>query len=203
MENRALVKEIRSWIFSILIAFCLAILINSKVSAKVLVQQNSMENTLFNNQQLIIDKLSYNFSEPERGDIIIFLEGEKRGGIIDNALGAIESISSLFNNDDTKGKDNRLVKRVIGVSGDEVDIKEGYVYLNGERLEEPYVKGETFSGELNLPVKIGDNKLFVLGDNRMVSRDSREFGLIDINQVEGKAIFRIYPFNQMGRITQP
>jgi len=93
-----------------------------------------------------------------------------------------------------------LVKRVIGIPGDEVNIKDGYVYINGEKLKEPYVKGETFSGEINFPIKVPDNKLFVLGDNRPVSKDSRAFGLINSDQVEGKAIFRVFPFNKIGAI---
>jgi signal peptidase I len=200
MENKNIMQEIKSWIFSILLAFCIAVLINSKVSAKVLVQQSSMENTLYNNQQLIVDKLSYNFVEPKRGDIIVFLENEEKGTIVDDALNAIDNIASIFNNSGGSDQNNRLVKRVIGVSGDEVDIIDGYVYLNGKKLEEPYAKGETISGKFKLPIKIGENKLFVLGDNRMVSKDSREFGLINSNQVEGKAIYRIYPFNQIGKI---
>lgn len=92
-----------------------------------------MENTLFNNQQLIVDKLSYNFEKPERGDIIIFLEGEEKGTIVDETLEIIDNIASRFDNDKYNNKNNRLVKRVIGIPGDEVDIKDGYVYLNGKK----------------------------------------------------------------------
>lgn len=202
MKNKKkVIREIRSWIFSILGAFFIAALLNSKAFAKVQVQQSSMENTLFNNQQLIVDKLSYNFAEPKRGDIIIFLEDEEKGTIVDDALTIVDGIVSMFSdNKVVDEKNNRLVKRVIGVAGDEVDIKDGYVYLNGEKLEEPYAKGETLNGEFKLPVKIGENELFVLGDNRMVSKDSRKFGLINCKQVEGKAIYRVYPFNEIGKI---
>jgi signal peptidase I len=103
-------------------------------------------------------------------------------------------------NNNSSEKSNKLVKRVIGVAGDEVDIKDGYVYLNGKKLEEPYTKGETMPKEFKLPFKVGENELFVLGDNRLVSKDSRKFGPIDYNQVEGKAIYRIYPFSQIGKI---
>jgi signal peptidase I len=201
MNSKKVIKEIISWTFSILGAFFIVTLLNNEVFAKVQVQQSSMENTLFNNQQLIVDKLSYNFVEPKRGDIIIFLEDEKKGTIIDDTVRTVDRMISIFNNSKNGSeKDNRLVKRVIGVTGDEVDIKDGYVYLNGIKLEEPYVKGETIKEEFKLPIKIGENKLFVLGDNRTVSKDSRTFGLIDCNQVEGKAIYRVYPFNQIGRV---
>jgi signal peptidase I len=200
-DKKKVIKEIRSWIFSILAVFFIATLINSKVFAKVQVQQSSMENTLFTNQQLIVDKLSYNFTEPKRGDIIIFLENEEKGTIIDDILKTADSIVSIFNkNNDSSKKSNKLVKRVIGVAGDEVDIKDGYVYLNGKKLEESYAKGETMPKEFKLPFKVGENELFVLGDNRLVSKDSRKFGPIDYKQVDGKAIYRIYPSDQIGKI---
>lgn len=201
LDKKKVIKEIRSWFFSILGAFFIVTLLNTKVFAKVQVQQSSMENTLFENQQLIVDKLSYNFSEPKRGDIIIFLEKEVKGNIIDDALRNIDSMASLFSGSKNLNELHpRLVKRVIGIEGDEIDIKDGYVYVNGNKLEEPYVNGETLKGDFKLPVKVGHNKLFVLGDHRSVSTDSRTFGLIDIEQVDGKAIYRVYPFDKLGSI---
>ncbi len=201
MKNtKGLLKEIKGWTFSILAAFFIAIIFNCKVLAKVQVQQSSMENTLFSNQQLIVDKLSYNFVEPKRGDIIIFLENGEKGTLIEDAVRTVDSMVSLVFNKDINIKNSLLVKRVIGIPGDEVDIKNGYVYINGEKLEETYVKGETFSGEFKLPIKVEQNKLFVLGDNRMASKDSRKFGLINYNQIEGKAVYRIYPLNKIGKI---
>ncbi|HDK7155100.1 TPA: signal peptidase I [Clostridium botulinum] len=201
MDKRKVKKEIESWIFSILGAILIAGLVNSKVFAKVQVQQSSMENTLFTNQQLIVDKLSYNFVEPKKGDIIIFHENKEKGTIAEDTLEMVDNIISKFNNNKTDiEEDDRLIKRVIGVPGDEVDIKDGYLYLNGKKLEETYANGETISREFKLPIKIPENKLFVLGDNRMVSKDSRMFGLIDYKQVEGKAIYRVYPFNHVGKV---
>ncbi|MBZ9687135.1 signal peptidase I [Clostridium estertheticum] len=197
MKKNKIIKEIRNWVFPILGAVLIASLINSKVFARVQVQQSSMENTLYSSQQLIVDKLTYNFAGPKRGDIIIFLENEQRGTIIDDTVIFFNNIKSLLKNTD---EDKRLVKRVIGVPGDEVNIKDGYVYINGEKLNEPYVKGETFNQELSLPINVPANKLFVLGDNRPVSKDSRAFGLINYNQVEGKAVFRVFPFNKIGSI---
>ncbi|NFE81722.1 signal peptidase I [Clostridium sporogenes] len=201
MDKKKVIKEIKSWIFSILGAIIIAGLVNSKVFAKVQVQQSSMENTLFTNQQLILDKLSYNFVEPKKGDIIIFHENKEKGTIAEDTLEMVDNIISKFNNNKTDiEEDDRLIKRVIGVPGDEVDIKDGYLYLNGKKLEETYANGETISREFKLPIKIPENKLFVLGDNRMVSKDSRMFGLVDYKQVEGKAIYRVYPFNHVGKV---
>lgn len=201
MDKRKVKKEIESWIFSILGAILIAGLVNSKVFAKVQVQQNSMENTLLTNEQLVVDKLSYNFAEPKKGDIIIFHENKEKGTIAEDTLEMVDNIISIFNNNnDSIEKDDRLIKRVIGIPGDEIDIKDGYLYLNGKKLEESYVKGETIEREFKLPIKVPENKLFVLGDNRMISKDSRMFGLIDYKQVEGKAIYRVYPFNHVGKV---
>lgn len=201
MSKKEIIKEIRSWIFTVLLAFIMAAILNSKVLAKVQVQQSSMENTLFSDQQLLVDKLSYNFEAPKSGDIIIFLENEEKGTIIDDTLRTIGDIISKINkNPRSIEESSRLVKRVIGIAGDEVDIKDGYVYLNGKQLDEPYVKGQTDRGQIEYPVTVGKNQLFVLGDNREVSKDSREFGLIECKQVEGKAIFRVFPFNKIGKV---
>ncbi|HDI3055616.1 signal peptidase I [Clostridium botulinum] len=201
MDKRKVKKEIESWIFSILGAILIAGLVNSKVFAKVRVQQSSMENTLLTNEQLVVDKLSYNFVEPKKGDIIIFHENKEKGTIAEDTLEMVDNIISIFNNNNNSiEKDDRLIKRVIGIPGDEIDIKDGHLYLNGKRLEEPYVKGETIEREFKLPIQIPENKLFVLGDNRMISKDSRMFGLIDCKQVEGKAIYRVYPFDHIGNI---
>ncbi|EPY2276469.1 signal peptidase I [Clostridium sporogenes] len=201
MDKRKVKKEIESWIFSILGAILIAGLVNSKVFAKVRVQQNSMENTLLTNEQLVVDKLSYNFAEPKKGDIIIFHENKEKGTIAEDTLDMVDNIISIFNNNnDSIEKDDRLIKRVIGIPGDEIDIKDGHLYLNGKKLEESYVKGETIEREFKLPIKVSENKLFVLGDNRMISKDSRMFGLIDYKQVEGKAIYRVYPFNHVGKV---
>ncbi len=197
-NEKPILKEIGSWIIVIVVALVLSLFIDSTIIAKAEVEQSSMENTLFEGQQLIVNKLSYAFDEPKRGDIIIFLENEEKGNIIDNF---IRSVKNRFSSsDEIAAEQERLVKRVIGVAGDEIDIQDGYVYINGERLEESYVNGITLPGNVKLPITVGEGELFVIGDNREVSRDSRDFGPIDVKQVEGKAVFRVYPFNQIGKV---
>lgn len=201
-KGEKIMKEVRLWIFSILVAFCIVSVVNSRVFAKVQVQQSSMENTLYNNDQLIIDKFNYNFVDPKSGEIIIFLKDKEKGSIIEDT---ISSMKSIFNKD-SESEDERLVKRVIGVEGDSVDIRDGKVYVNDVELNEPYVTAETKEADkvrgldVEFPITVGKDKLFVLGDNRPGSSDSRDFGLIDKKQVEGKVKFRIYPFDKMGVI---
>lgn len=200
IKNKKIMKEVRGIAFSIVVAFCIVSVVNSKVCAKVKVQQSSMENTLFNDEQLLINKFSYNFVDPKRGDIIIFLKNKERGSIIEDT---IDNVKSIFDKDH-ESDDVRLVKRVIGIAGDEVDIRDGKVYVNGEELIEPYIKGETKEADkvrgldVEFPITVGEDKLFVLGDNREGSEDSRHFGLIDKKQVEGNVMFRVYPFDEMG-----
>lgn len=194
INNKKVIKEIRGMMFSVIGAICIVSIVNSKVLANVTVDGPSMDNTLHSGERLIVNRLGNAVNNLERGDIIIFLQNTKRGTIIEESIENLKSITGKVENK------NRLVKRVIGVSGDEVDIRDGVVYLNNEKLDEPYVSSDTVKGPFTLPVVIPEGKLFVLGDNRRVSKDSREFGLIDRNQVEGRAIYRVYPFDEMGKL---
>ena len=144
-----------------------------------LVSGDSMLPTLHENDYLIINKIGYKIGEPKNGDVIVFK-------------------SDLEKNDGTT-KD--LVKRIIGVAGDKVVIKDGKVYLNDKLLDETYLsEGMDTTGDVDIVVPEG--KLFVLGDNREVSLDSRyeQVGLVDVNDVEGKVLVRLYPFNDISLI---
>ena len=92
------------------------------------------------------------------------------------------------------------IKRVIAVPGDKLDIRDGYVYINDIKQEEPYLKekGVTYNQSLELPVVIPANKVAVFGDNRLNSRDSRQIGLIEFNRIKGKAVLRIWPREVIG-----
>lgn len=197
MNYKKIINEIKAIALTILGSIIIVAIVNTGVIASAKVQQESMENTLYNDEKLIVDKVSYNFTAPKREDIIIFFDNDEKGNILEEGYEYLKEIASISYNTDTR---TRLVKRVIGIPGDEIDIKDGYVYLNGSILEELYVKGETYSRDKEFPIKVEEDTVFVLGDNREVSKDSRNFGLVKINQIEGKAIFRISPFNRFGFI---
>lgn len=197
MNYKKIINEIKGIALTILGSIIIVAIVNTEVLASAKVQQESMENTLYNDEKLIVDKVSYNFTAPKREDIIIFFDNDEKGNILEEGYEYLKEIASISYNTDTR---TRLVKRVIGIPGDEIDIKDGYVYLNGSILEELYVKGETYSRDKEFPIKVEEDTVFVLGDNREVSKDSRNFGLVKINQIEGKAIFRISPFNRLGFI---
>lgn len=197
MNYKKIINEIKGIALTILGSIIIVAIVNTEVLASAKVQQESMENTLYNDEKLIVDKVSYNFTAPKREDIIIFFDNDEKGNILEEGYEYLKEIASISYNTDTR---TRLVKRVIGIPGDEIDIRDGYVYLNGSILEELYVKGETYSRDKEFPIKVEEDTVFVLGDNREVSKDSRNFGLVKINQIEGKAIFRISPFKRFGFI---
>ncbi|NLO09463.1 MAG: signal peptidase I [Clostridiales bacterium] len=193
-----ILKEIRSWIIILALALVLSALINSQLFAMATVKEVSMQNTLYADQMLVINRLSYRNKTPKTGDIIVFYQNREIGSFIQEFIRSLKNIIPFAKSDEEIR--DRLVKRVIGTPGDHIDILDGDVYLNGELLDEPYVKGITEEDGYELPLTVGENQLFVMGDNREHSMDSRAFGLIETSHVEGKATFRIYPFNKLGKL---
>lgn len=169
-------KEILEWIKTIGLSVVLALFITTFIARPTLVQQQSMYPTLNSNDYLMLNKISYRFHKPERGDIIVFK-------------------SSLKTKD---GKAKNLIKRVIGQEGDKVVITNGMVFINGEELKEDYINGNSTPGDIE--VVVPENNVFVMGDNRPGSLDSRKLGTIKNNKIEGKAFVRLFPFNKIGRV---
>ena len=177
-QTQSVKNSIIEWVKVFGLAIVLAFVITLFIKP-TLVSGDSMLPTLHENDYLIINKIGYKIGEPKNGDVIVFK-------------------SDLEKNDGTT-KD--LVKRIIGVAGDKVVIKDGKVYLNDKLLDETYLsEGMDTTGDVDIVVPEG--KLFVLGDNREVSLDSRyeQVGLVDVNDVEGKVLVRRYPFNDISLI---
>jgi signal peptidase I len=189
-------KEILEWIIYFVAAALVASFLQSQLYALTTVHQSSMQNTFFEGHTLIMNKLSYQYSEPKAGDIIIFLKGENTKGFLNKYKVFFRDIELRFNN---SFRTNRLIKRVIAVGGDKVDIHDGQVFINDQLIDEPYVKGITPAWEVEYPLIVPEDCVFVMGDNRENSQDSRSFGPIHIDSIEGKAIFRVYPFSQVGK----
>lgn len=168
-------KEILEWLKTIIVSVVIAIVITTFIRP-TLVKGESMMPTLQPNNYLIINKVTYMFSGPASGDIVVF--------------------STELHNLDGSNKD--LIKRVIGVAGDTVEIKEGKVYINGELISEEYILGNYTNGDVTLTIPEG--KIFVMGDNRGNSLDSRssEVGLVKVSDIKGKVLIRLYPFNELG-----
>lgn len=188
------VKEALKWINSIILAFIIAIIIRSFIFEPVYVDGESMENTLFAGQRLLVYKLGYFFSTPQRGDIVVLRVQDGNSG----NLGLLKSIPILrYAVPDFDEID--YIKRVIAVSGDTIYTSDGSVYVNGIKLYESYIQQPTLPG-IETPVTVPQGQVFVMGDNRQNSRDSREIGCISIDRIKGKAVIRIWPFDVLGSL---
>ncbi len=177
-EERSILRELGGWILYILIIVVLTYLIITFVGQRTRVSGSSMETTLSDGDNLIVDKLSYHFKEPKRFDIIVF---------------------------PYKHEENTYyIKRIIGLPGDTVQVVDGYVYIDGELLESDTYGAEvmTTADLAAEPIQLGEDEYFVLGDNRNHSSDSRDpsVGVLKREDLIGRAWVRIYPFNKMGVI---
>ena len=173
------VKSVISNILYVAAVILFSFLIVRFVGQRTEVIGTSMVPTLHDGNQLITDKITYRFREPERFDIIVFPH---------------------------EPYDEFYIKRIIGMPGETVKIgDDGTIYINGEVLEEKYGYGETYPQEIEgTEVKLADDEYFVLGDNREVSLDSRfeEVGNIPRSIIIGRAWLRLYPFNEFGLLTK-
>jgi signal peptidase I len=152
-------------------AVVIAVLIHVFLAQATRVYGQSMEPNLHTDMRLVVEKLSYRLHTPERGDIVVLR---------------------------VRPEDEMLIKRVIGLPGDQVEIRDGQVYVNGQPLEEPYLNQET-RGNL-APRVVPPLHVFVMGDNRRASNDSRSFGPVHIDNIVGKAWLSYWPLEDIGPV---
>lgn len=178
----------------ILMAFALALLIKSTLLQAFWIPTGSMEPTLVPGDRVIVAKVPYYFHDPQRGDVIVFEEPDpakepERGvwGAITHWLGQGLGFSPPDNSD--------YIKRVIGEPGDVVSARNGDVYVNDVRISEPYLHERT----ARFPATtVPEGELFVMGDNRSNSLDSRfSLGFVPVDRVVGKAVWIIWPVDNM------
>ncbi|MFQ5813389.1 MAG: signal peptidase I [Anaerolineae bacterium] len=151
-------------------AVLIAVLINLFLAQATRVYGQSMEPSLHTDQRLVVEKLSYNFHEPRRGDIVILQVSQAGSGL--------------------------LIKRAIGLAGEKVEIKGGKVYINEQPLEEPYLSNQ--SQRDMRAIVVPPEHVFVLGDNRNFSNDSRSFGPVPMDNIVGRAWFSYWPLDEVG-----
>lgn len=180
MDKKAVLKEVLSVSVYLLIVLIVTYLFIHFVGQRTVVQGESMENTLYDGDNLIVDKISYRFWDPERYDVIVFPY--------------------------EYAKNTYYIKRVIGIPGDSVYIDaNGNIYINDELLVEPYGKESIKEpGIAANTIHLGATEYFVLGDNRNNSLDSREasIGVVTRDEIVGKAWIRVYPFKSFGFINR-
>lgn len=163
-----------SYVKIILVAFLIAFVLRAYVFDLTVVDGTSMDPTLEDEDKLITGKANYYFSDPQRGDIVV------------------------LNAPDMPGHD--YIKRIIGLPNERITIQDGKVYINGEQLIESYLADMPTYGDIDMVIP--DGYYFVMGDNRTDSRDGREekIGVISKDAINGKAVFRLLPFNRIGTI---
>lgn len=170
-------KMFFDWVVPVLFAVILSATIRTYVAEATSIPSESMLPTLQVGDHLIIDKITFKYTHLQRGDIIV------------------------FNPPAESGLDYRLIKRVIGLAGDTVYIKDGTVFINDSALPENYVtnKAVTDFG----PYTVSEGSVFVMGDNRPNSFDSRYWGPVALDAVIGKAVARYFPLNRLALIHNP
>ena len=207
-KTRGILREVLDWVICFAIAFVVYLLINYFFICAPTVKQQSMHPTIKNNEKVLTIRPWMKGSKFEYGQIITF------EAPIDNKL-YIDSNETLY----TAQYENytgitlflynfldvnkvSYIKRVIGLPGDHIVIKDGMVYRNDERIEEPYLR------EMNTEIQeqeyadviVPENTIYVMGDNREQSKDSRSFGCIPYDRVNGYVLCRIWPLNKLGAI---
>ena len=205
-------KDILEWIVCILIAFVLALLIRYFIGTPTIVKQSSMYPTLVQNQRLILNRWSRTTKQmPERGDIITF---EAPSETYVSADEFDNNVIARYNNEPTNWfskfvyyvleiNKESYIKRVIGLPGDHVQIKDGKVYINNEELDEPYLQeGVTtnMGNQIFSDLVVPENCVFAMGDNRDHSTDCRSFGCIPLEKIEGTVWIRFWPLNLFGKV---
>lgn len=167
-------QEAKVWARDIFFAALTAILIVVFVVQPVKVEGTSMQPRLFDHERIFVNKFVYHFAEIDRGDIVVF----------------------WFPREPNKS----LIKRVVGLPGDRLEIHSGKVFVNERQLDEAYVRSQYFDNRSYGPVDVPENQYFVMGDHRSSSNDSRHWGGVPRENIFGRAVFRYWPVSRMGLI---
>ena len=211
-DKKDKIKDIIEWVVCILVALIIAILFRYFVGTPTVVQQPSMYPTLESDQRLLLNRVARTFKQmPAKGDIITF---EAPSDINLSEEEIQESVVARYDDEPTSvwgkfvhhvleiGKTS-YIKRVIGLPGDHVEIKEGKVFINGQQLEEPYLQEGVVTdanGGAVVDLVVPENTVFAMGDNRTKSTDCRCFGCIPLDKIEGIVWIRIWPLNLFGSV---
>ena len=196
-EETSVKAEIISWIEVIAVAVLLALFIDNFIIINATVPSGSMEKTIMTGDRVLGTRFSYWFSEPKRGDIVVF----------------------KYPVDEARGKNTKFIKRIIGLPGETVEIKDGAVYINGDKLEEDYINGTWKVANDGYTFEVPEDHYLMLGDNRNNSSDARywpEIALregvvssveealplsyVEKKKILGKAYFCYWPFRDFGSL---
>jgi len=168
-------NSVIEWVVVIVVAVAAALLVKTFLLQQFQVSGHSMDTTLHHGDRVLVNKLSYRLHDPNRGDVVV-----------------LETLEGSSERD--------LIKRVIALPGEEIDIRNCHVYIDGKELVEPYLDLDVApcteqdpSSDIQFPYKVPDEEVFVLGDNRPGSMDSRRIGSIEYDHLLGRAFVIIWP----------
>ena len=198
-KETSLKAEILSWVEVIVIAVVLALFIDNFIIINATVPSGSMEQTIMTGSRVLGARFSYWFKDPQRGDIVVF----------------------KYPIDEAKGKNTKYIKRIIGLPGETVEIREGAVYIDGEKLEETYINGTWTERNDGFTFEVPEDHYLMLGDNRNNSSDARYWAELAVRdglakdpgdedalsyqyvarkKILGKAYFCYWPFSDFGSL---
>jgi signal peptidase I len=179
----------------VLVALVVAILIKTFLIQAFFIPSASMRDTLLEGDRVMVNKLAYRFGDPSRGDVVVFdspLEPDTGG---ENFFGSV--VRHVTESLGLSSPDSALIKRVIAVGGETIEIRDNRVLIDGVAIDEPYLRPGTRMPDFG-PETVPDDELFVMGDNRGASQDSRRFGTVREDTVIGRAFVRVWPPSRWG-----
>ena len=214
MDKESKIRDILEWIICIVIALVIAILFRYFIGTPTIVKQPSMYPTLKENQRLWLNRWGRTTKKmPKRGDIITFeapsttflKEEDVKKSVIARYAAEPKNLFTKFTKNVLEINKISYIKRVIGLPGDHIEIKDGKVYINDKELEESYLQPGVITDDYSgrgycVDLIVPENTVFAMGDNRTQSTDSRCFGCIPLEKIESKVWIRIWPLNLFGKI---
>jgi signal peptidase I len=193
-----LLAVVRETVVLVALAVLLAVVFKTFLVAAFYIPSGSMESTLNVSDRVLVEKVSYRFGDIEHGDVVVFVHEEpgfEPVGPSNPVTGFFSSLGQAIGV--VPPSDRDFIKRVVGLPGDTITCEDGALVRNGDKIVEPYVD-EGIRTEGCKRTTVGPGELFVMGDNRTNSQDSRTFGVIRRSDVVGRAFVRIWPLNHTG-----
>lgn len=161
------------------------------------IPSESMVHTLEVDDRVLVNKFIYRFTEPKRGDIVVFESVEE--GPLPPERGFVQRVTDYLGGS-TAPRREELIKRVVGVPGDKISVQNGKLYVNNKLQREPYVNKDLPDRSFFGPVTVPKDHVFCMGDNRANSRDSRFFGPVPKENIEGEAFLLFWPVNRISSL---